>query len=70
MTGLKWTDAEEIALQLMRKFPQIDPLTVRFTNLRKCVAELEEFDDPGESNEALLEAIQMAWLECYRENRQ
>ena len=70
MTGLKWTDAEEIALQLMRKFPQIDPLTVRFSNLRKCVTELEEFDDPGESNEAFLEAIQMAWLECYRENRQ
>jgi len=60
--GLTWKDAEEIALALMEKFPDTDPLTVRFTDLHRSVTELEGFsDDPKASNEGILEAIQMAW---------
>jgi FeS assembly protein IscX len=59
-----WTDAEEIGIQLAEKFPGLDPLTVRFTDLHRYVVELEGFaDDPAKSNEGLLEAIQMAWHE-------
>ncbi len=61
---LRWTDSEDIALVLLEKFPEIDPLSVRFTDLHRWVCELPEFgDDPKTSNEAKLEAIQMAWLE-------
>ncbi|MGD0788961.1 MAG: Fe-S cluster assembly protein IscX [Terracidiphilus sp.] len=57
-----WTDAEEIGIQLQEKFPALDPLTVRFTDLHRYVTELEGFaDDPQKSNESQLEAIQMAW---------
>lgn len=68
MPKLKWIDSEEIALQLLERFPALDPLTVRFTDLRRWVSELPDFgDDPHASNEAKLEAIQMAWLEEYRD---
>jgi len=68
--GLTWKDAEDIGIQLAEKFPDTDPLTVRFTDLHKWVIELDEFeDDPKASNEGKLEAIQMAWLEEYRANR-
>ena len=61
---IHWTDSEEIGIQLQEKFPDIDPLTVRFTDLHKYVTELEGFaDDPAKSNESRLEAIQMAWHE-------
>ena len=61
---LKWTDTEEIALQLLEKFPDVDPLTVRFTDLFKWVTELEGFTgDKTGSKEKILEAIQMAWYE-------
>ncbi len=70
MGKLKWTDTDEIAFQLSEKLPDTDPLTVRFTDLHKHVAELAEFgDDPAGSNERTLEAIQMAWVEHYRDNR-
>lgn len=63
-----WTDAEEIGIQLQEKFPDLDPLTVRFTELHRYVTELEGFaDDPAKSNEPKLEAIQMAWLEEYKD---
>lgn len=65
MPSLKWSDADEIAFQLSEKFPELDPLSVRFPDLRKYVTELEEFDDSGESSEQVLEAIQMGWLEYY-----
>ncbi len=69
--GLRWSDAEEIAIQLAEKFPELDPLTVRFTDLRGWVTELPEFDDdPKASGEGKLEAIQMAWLEEYRASRE
>jgi FeS assembly protein IscX len=65
---LKWTDFEDIGIVLAEKFPDVDPLTVRFTDLRERVLALEEFDDdPKTSNEPKLEAIQMAWYEEYKE---
>lgn len=61
---LSWNDAEDIGIALQEKYPETDPLTVRFTDLHRWVTELEEFgDDPKASNEGKLEAIQMAWLE-------
>ncbi len=65
---IMWTDAEEIGIQLQEKFPDIDPLKVRFTELHKYVIELAGFaDDPAKSNESRLEAIQMAWYEEFQE---
>jgi FeS assembly protein IscX len=65
---MKWTDTEDIALALLEKFPDTDPLTIRFTDLHKWVIELEGFDDdPKNSNEKKLEAIQMAWYEEHKE---
>jgi FeS assembly protein IscX len=70
MPGLKWTDSEDLGIALFERFPDIDPLSVRFTDLRQWVTEVEGFeDDPKASNEAKLEAIQMAWLEEYRDNQ-
>ena len=64
---LMWRDAEDIGISLSEKFPDVDPLTVRFTDLHKWVTQLEEFaDDPKTSNESTLEKIQMAWLDEYR----
>jgi FeS assembly protein IscX len=61
---VKWTDAEDIAVALVEKFPDVDPLTIRFTDLRERVMALDGFDDdPKASNEPKLEAIQMAWYE-------
>lgn len=61
---ISWADIEEIGIQLAEKFPDIDPLSVRFTDLHKWVTELPDFeDDPKKSNEKILEAIQMSWLE-------
>ena len=65
---LTWDSAEDIALELSEKYPDLDPLTVRFTDLHKYVTTLPNFkDDPMKSNEAKLEAIQMAWHEEYQE---
>jgi FeS assembly protein IscX len=59
-----WDETEDIAIALTDKFPETDPLTVRFTDLHKWVTELDGFaGDPKASNEGKLEAIQMAWLE-------
>jgi len=66
--GLTWKDAEEIAIALSERYPDTDPLTVRFTDLHRQVTELPGFsDDPKASNESILEAIQMAWLDEYRD---
>jgi FeS assembly protein IscX len=65
---IDWTDAEEIGIQLQEKFPDLDPLTVRFTDLHHHVTELPGFvGDPQKSNEGLLEAIQMAWYEEFKD---
>ncbi|HTT76471.1 MAG TPA: Fe-S cluster assembly protein IscX [Candidatus Binataceae bacterium] len=67
--GLKWEDAEELAEVLAENHPGLDPLDVRFTDLRQWVIDLDEFDDdPEESSEGKLEAIQMAWVEIYKES--
>ncbi len=65
---LTWSDAEDIGILLHEKFPDLDPLTVRFTDLHRWICELEQFeDDPKASSEPKLEAIQMAWLEEYQD---
>jgi FeS assembly protein IscX len=64
---LTWRNAEDIALALSERFPDTDPLTVRFTDLHRWVTELPEFaDDPKASNEGILEKIQMVWVEEFR----
>jgi FeS assembly protein IscX len=68
--ALGWDDAEDIGIALAERFPDIDPLTVRFTDLHRWVVELPDFEgDPKASSEGKLEAIQMAWLEEYRAGR-
>ena len=65
---IHWTDAEEIGIQLYEKYPDMDPLKVRFTDLHRFVTELQDFaDDPEKSNESRLEAIQMAWHEEFED---
>ena len=61
---MKWTDTQEIAILLFETYPELDPLTLRFTDLHKKVCDLPGFDDdPKRSNEKILEAIQMRWLD-------
>ncbi|CAG9184369.1 Fe-S cluster assembly protein IscX [Cupriavidus pinatubonensis] len=61
---MKWTDTYDIAAALYDKFPDVDPVTIRFTDLRKWVLELDGFSDlPERSGEKILEAIQAAWIE-------
>ena len=61
---LKWTDTLEIAIALDEAHPDVDPKFIRFTDLHQWVTELDEFeDDPERSNEKILEAIQMTWIE-------
>ena len=70
MPGFGWSQIDDIALSLHEKFPDIDPLTIRFTDLHKWITELEDFDDdPAKSNEGKLEAIQMAWYEEWKESQ-
>ena len=65
---MRWTDAEDIAIALSEKFPDTDPLGVRFTDLHRWVIELDDFDyDPKASNECLLEAIQMNWHDEFQD---
>lgn len=68
---LHWDDSEEIGYQLYEKFPEIAPLTVRFTDMHQWICDLEGFaDDPKNSSEGILEAIQMAWLEEWKEDNE
>lgn len=61
---MKWTDIGEIAIALVDEHPDVDPKTVRFTDLHNWVLELPGFDDdPKRSGERILEAIQQAWIE-------
>ena len=61
---MKWTDTLDIAIELAEAHPEIDPLTIRFTDLHRWVMELPDFDDdPEHSGEKILEAIQMAWID-------
>jgi FeS assembly protein IscX len=61
---LKWTDVQDIAIELEETYPETDVVNLRFTDLWKWVQSLPDFeDDPKKSNEKILEAIQAAWLE-------
>ena len=63
---MKWTDSQDIAWALYDKFPELDPKTVRFTDMHSWIVALEDFDDdPQKSNEPILEAILLKWLEEY-----
>lgn len=62
--GFKWTDAQTIGEALYDENPEFDPLTISFVTLHQMVCELDGFDDdPDASNEKLLEAILMVWLD-------
>lgn len=62
--SLNWTDTLDIALSLDETHPDVDPQYVRFTDLHQWVCDLDEFeDDPEASNEKILEAIQMTWID-------
>lgn len=64
--GLKWTDSQDIAIELYDKNPDLDPKTVRFTDMHQWITELDDFDDePNKSNEKILEAILLCWLDEY-----
>lgn len=63
---MKWTDAQEIAEMLYDRDPDLDPKTVRFTDMHRWICELDGFDDnPEASNEKILEAILLRWLDEY-----
>lgn len=62
--SLKWTDVLDIAIALSERHPDVDPMTIRFTDLRQWVMDLEDFDDDANRcGEKVLEAIQMAWMD-------
>lgn len=65
---MKWSDAEDIGIALLEAHPGVDPLAVRFTQLREWILQLPGFDDdPASSSEPRLEAAQMAWYEEWKE---
>ena len=65
---IDWTDTEEIGILLQENYPEIEPFTVRFTDLHQYVINLPGFTgDPLKSNESILEAIQLAWNEEYED---
>ena len=62
--SLKWTDTLDIAIELLETHTDVDPQYIRFTDLHTWVCALDDFeDDPERSNEKILEAIQMAWID-------
>jgi len=62
--GLKWIDSLDIAIELIEAYPDIDPTTIRFTDLYQWVTGLPDFDDdPEHSGEKILEAIQQKWID-------
>ena len=65
---INWNDTEEIGIQLQEQYPQLEPFSVRFTDLHRYVTNLPGFmGDPLKSTEPMLEAIQMAWNEEYED---
>jgi FeS assembly protein IscX len=67
--SLKWTDVYAIGEILYDRFPEKEPLSIRFTDLRVWIMEIEEFDDdPERCGERVLEAVQMAWLSEWKED--
>ena len=71
MPEISWTDTAEIAISLLESHPDVDPLSVRFTDLHRWVMELGGFTgDAKDSNEKKLEAIQMAWYEEWQDSNE
>jgi FeS assembly protein IscX len=67
---MTWDDTEDIGIELNEKYPDVEPLTVRFTDLRQYVLDLEGFTgDPAKSSEGKLEAIQMAWYDEWKDRQ-
>lgn len=61
---MKWSDYSDIAIALCDAHPDVDPQYVRYTDMHAWICALPEFDDePQKSNERILEAIQLAWIE-------
>ncbi|MCB5186964.1 Fe-S cluster assembly protein IscX [Methylobacillus caricis] len=61
---MKWTDSQRIAEELFDQYPDVDPKTIRFTDLYDWILKLDGFnDDPSKCGERILEAIQLAWIE-------
>jgi len=61
---MNWTDVRDIAIELSERHPDVKPLAIRFTDLHRWVLEIPGFTGaPDKSNEKILEAIQMAWLD-------
>jgi len=68
MTRLTWLDVDEIALDLVERYPTQDPMLVKLPDLRKLVAELPSFgDDPSAASDKTLEAIQNAWYDEFED---
>ncbi len=68
---LTWDSTEDLGIELAEKFPELNPLEVRFTDLHRYVTELPNFTaDPKASNESKLEAIQMAWYEEFQDRQE
>ena len=62
--GLKWTDSRAIAEELYDNEPDLDPTTLRMTELHAKILALRDFDDdPQASSEARLEAILQIWID-------
>jgi FeS assembly protein IscX len=62
--NLKWTDVQDIAIELYEKFPDVDPQYINFPDMHRWICEIDGFDDdPNHSNEKVLESIQMAWID-------
>ena len=62
--NIKWSDISEIAIHLSEVHPEVDPQWISFPDLHQKICNLENFkDDPQNSNEKILEAIQMAWMD-------
>lgn len=62
--ALTWKDAQAVAEELCDRNPELDPTTLRFTELHDMVMKLPDFrDGPEKSSESILEAILQAWLE-------
>ena len=63
-----WRDVDEIALDLVERYPQVDPLTIKFPDLKKMITELPTFgDDPDAATERVLESIQSAWYDEFED---
>lgn len=61
---MKWTDIQDIAIELGETKSATDPRYVNFVDLRNWVMALPDFDDePDRCGEKILEAIQAAWIE-------